>query len=239
MHPLAVTGQNQPSLDDQYVASSDTGVAAGSDFQFASMSGSSHAFTLVELVAVMAIMGVIAILVIPSAGHILGGNELARATDLVFGQLAQARQIAIAKNRNVEVRFYRFSQANEDRYRAFQAFVAAEDPGIPWQPLGKMQSLPQQICFDSGPALSPLIASSTSVDGAQTTPPVKLPGITNYKLVKLTFRPDGSSLLDKPATSTFLTLKDARLPENAQQLPANYGLIQLSTSTGILRVFRP
>ena len=102
-----------------------------------------------------------------------------------------------------------------------------------------MQSLPQQICFDSGPTLSPLIANSTPVDGAQTKPPVKLPGITNYKLVKLTFRPDGSSLLDQPATSTFLTLKDARLPENSQQLPANYGLIQLSTSTGILRVFRP
>ncbi len=236
---MADAGRNQQRLAVQYADSGDTNADARTNSQFASIGKRHQAFTLIELLAVIAIVGILTILVIPSVGSILDGNDLNWATDLVYAQLAQARQIAIAKNRNVEVRFYRFSEANEERYRAFQSFVATEDSSSPWQPLGKMQVLPRQICFDSGPTLSPLIAYSTQVDGSQTTPPVTIPGITNYKFVKITFRPDGSCLLDQPATSTFLTLKNGHLQDVSQQLPTNYGLIQISTSTGILRVYRP
>ena len=53
------------------------------------------AFTLVELIAVMAIIVILVGIVVPPVVSSLGGSQLTQATQQVMGQFASARQTAI------------------------------------------------------------------------------------------------------------------------------------------------
>ena len=198
-----------------------------------------RAFSLIELLVVVAVLGVAMALIAPAFQGVSGAQEITRATDMMVAQLAQARQTAIARNRNVEVRFYTFNQGNEgSRYRAFQAFLAPSDTALPWESLGRFQPLPPSTCFDSGPSLSPLIASQTPVDGAAAG--VAIPGVgTLYQQITLTFRPDGTALPTGTSASSFLAIKESRLEDPLTSLPANYALIQIFPRTGLCRAYRP
>ena len=200
------------------------------------MSKSRQAFSLLELLAVLLILSIAAVLVLPAFNTTKNANDLTNASQLASAHFSQARQAAIARNRNVEVRLYKFLRMGQERYRAFQIFIDSDSNGT-WRPTGRLENLPQGICFDSGAALSPLISTSTELDGIQSK--VTLPGISSYRYVRFTFRPDGSVVLDQSQPSTFLTLLDVRTPKEVNKLPANYSMIQIFTARGALRVYRP
>jgi len=64
------------------------------------------AFTLVELLVVISIIGVLTMLVIPSITSIKGGGDVTKAAYDVSGALENARSFAIANNTYVWVGFY-------------------------------------------------------------------------------------------------------------------------------------
>jgi uncharacterized protein (TIGR02596 family) len=197
----------------------------------------SAAFSLIELLVVIAILALVSVLALPAFNQISGGYAMVTGTDLVVGQLAKARQRSIALNRNVEVRFYALpGEGGGFRYASWQTFVATDDPSAPWKADGNVQKLPSRIAFDSGASLSPLIANQSPRNGSDTTH--VLPGVgSNYKYITLTFRPDGTAF---PAGApTALTVRDARLEDGASVLPANYGIVQIFPSTGLIRSYRP
>lgn len=184
-----------------------------------------------------AILALVSVLALPAFNQISGGYAMVTGTDLVVGQLAKARQRSIALNRNVEVRFYALlGDGGRDRYASWQTSIASDDPSDPWKADGRVQNLPSRITFDSSASLSPLIANQSSRADSGTTH--ALPGVgSNYQYITLTFRPDGTAL---PAGGpTAITLKDARLEDGASELPANYGIVQIFPSTGLIRSYRP
>ena len=195
------------------------------------------AFSLMELLVVIAIMALVSVLALPAFNQIAGGHAMVTATDLLVGQLAKARQRSIALNRNVEVRFYALpGDGGKDRYASWQTFVATDDPSEPWKADGRVQNLPSRIAFDSGATLSPLIANQSPRNGSDTTHVLPSVGLA-YQYVTLTLRPDGTAF---PAgASTALTVREARLEDGASELPANYGMVQIFPSTGLIRSFRP
>jgi uncharacterized protein (TIGR02596 family) len=197
----------------------------------------SAAFTLLELLVVIAIMALVSVLALPAFNQIAGGHAMITGTDLLVGQLARARQTAIALNRNVEVRFYSLpDDQGTSRYASWQTFIATDDLSVPWKADGRVQKLPSRLAIDSGASLSPLIANQSPRDGSSTSHP--LPNVGSaYKFVTLTFRPDGTAL---PAGApTAITVREARLEDGATELPANYGMVQIFPSTGLIRSFRP
>lgn len=197
----------------------------------------SATFTLLELLVVIGIMALISVLALPAFNQIAGGHAMVTGTDLIVGQLAKARQKAIALNRNVEVRFYLLpDEWGTNRYASWQTFIASDDPSDPWKADGRVQELPSRLAIDSGASLSPLIANQSPRDGSSTSNP--LPNVGSaYKFVTLTFRPDGTAL---PAGApTALTVREARIEDGATELPANYGMVQIFPSTGLIRSFRP
>src|SRR5947209_2150985 len=93
---------------------------------------SRRAFSLMELVVVISIIAIISVFVAPQAAQILKGSTLTQGSTILTDQIRLAREIAVTKNRKVEVRFYQYAdpempgESSSDsttwQYRALQVF---------------------------------------------------------------------------------------------------------------------
>ena len=93
---------------------------------------SRKAFSLVELLIVIVIIGIITGFAVPAITGMLKSSQLTQASGQLVDTVALARQTAMSKNRAIEVRFYRYAD-NEipgekptepatGHYRAMQTF---------------------------------------------------------------------------------------------------------------------
>jgi uncharacterized protein (TIGR02596 family) len=198
------------------------------------------AFSLLELLLVITVIGIIMGLTVPAVRSIGGGTEMTVAADLLVAQLSLARQTALAKNRNTELRLYSFeNEFGEKRFHGLQVFISQEDSSTNAEPVGRMLKLPSSACVDSGNTLSPLIAQSPILSGSNLGVSIPKAGL-EYEAVSIGFRPDGSSYTTPAASSqNFLTLRPWRLEDAQTTLPSNYAIVQISKATGQIRSYRP
>ncbi len=78
-------------------------------------------FSLIEMLFVIVIVAVLAAIIAPNAISAMSSSRLTSAADEVVGLVDHARQVAIALNRVVEVRFYQFSDSSgANFYQAVQ-----------------------------------------------------------------------------------------------------------------------
>jgi uncharacterized protein (TIGR02596 family) len=129
------------------------------------------AFSLVELLIVVAIIGIIAGFGVPAVQGVLRGSALTQASSQLTDNLALARQHAISRNRTVEVRFYRFgdpevpgetaSDPSSGSFRALQYFEVNET-GVS-VPIGKYQRFPDTMMMNAGERLSTLLGEQTTL----------------------------------------------------------------------------
>ena len=203
------------------------------------MKRTSFGFTLVEMIAVMAVIIVALALVTPAVSTILVGNKLTQASDNLQSQLTLARETAIAQNRQVEVRFYQYvdpsSPGTSSTYNALQAFSVN---GSVYTALEKVQALPTKIIIDSGTTLSSLWSSSTALNSSATGQ-TGVPGVRAYSYMAVRFRPDGSTNLPPTGGPWFLTLHDALKGDKMATPPPNFITLEIDPVSGELTVFRP
>lgn len=209
-----------------------------------------HAFTLVELLVVVAVMGLLMALVVPAVTGMMQGSQLTAAGQLVMGQLDLARQEAIAQDAIIQVRFYKFadasvpgqSSANSStwRFQGMQAFVINNTSGA--VPLSKMYHLPQGSIIDSGVTLSSILDSTKRT--YYTSPTTSIPGANlSYGYFEVQFYPDGSP--DLPAVAGganqnwFLTIHNATAGDGLAAPPANFWTIQIDPYNGVAKEYRP
>lgn len=236
---------------------------SGPSFRFATFGV--RGFTLIEMLAVILLIGLIGTVAVPAVNSIMRGSKLTQSAQLVIDQLALARQTALTKNRAVEVRIYRYgdpetpgekmSEPSSGRYRAIQLFKIPEesDPDAVLDPitkqpkpiqLGNMVRLSSSMFFDSGSTMSTLIGSASSspavptltASGSQTTSVSTMK--TTYDSVSFRFNSDGSTNLD--ATKLwFLTLHNINDKDAQPKPPANFFTIQIEPTNGHVKAFRP
>lgn len=230
------------------------------------MNRSRSAFSLVELLIVVAIIGIIAGFGVPAVTGVLRGSALTTATSQLTDTLSLARQHAISKNRTVEVRFYRFGdpeQPGEDRtkpatgqFRAFQYFELSETGTI--VPIGKFQRIPDTIVMNPGAKLSTLlgemterlITSGDAKFNKNLNPELPRGVGQNYDYVYFRFNPDGST--DLPPTGNtgkdsaggrwYITVHsgaDLLRTENNSKAPPDFATWQIEPVSGTAKVFRP
>ncbi len=117
-------------------------------------------FSLLELLTVIAIFGVLASFTMPAVSTVMRASDLRTGSQIVSEQLGLARQMAISKNRSVEVRLYQYaipSDTGGGKFRAIQTFEIRESGEA--VPLGRVYRLPASILIDSGGYLSSIISS--------------------------------------------------------------------------------
>ncbi|MEA3208855.1 MAG: hypothetical protein QOE70_1912 [Chthoniobacter sp.] len=216
-----------------------------------------RAFSLIELVVVIAIIVIIAAFTVPAANTILRGSQLSQSSGLLVGQLSLARQQAMTRNHPIEVRFYRYGdpevpgESEKDpstgKFRAIQLFEV-QDNGVAL-PIDKPQTLPNSIIF----AFTEADAGLSSIIDAKTAGPVKKPGTKDdptaprlprgvdlkYEFVAFRFMSDGSTNL-APTGNWFLTLININPPlSKPNEPPPNFFTVQVDPVSGSTRSFRP
>lgn len=191
-----------------------------------------RAFSLVELLVVMAIMVLILTLITPAFNSVLRGGAITRSGQTVSDQLALARQTAIARNQIVTVRFLKMpgdGVETEPRYRGIQAVAQQDDGSL--KPLSRVVKLDPNNEIADAAELSTII-SKPSVTGSTDV------GGKSVTYAGFRFRPDGSTDLDlTSADGWYLTVKDTRPSDDP--IPTNFFTIRIDPFTGQGRVFRP
>ena len=206
-----------------------------------------RAFTIIELLVVVAIMLTLAALSLPALHSLLPASQLAQASQMLENGIGLARQTALARNALVEVRLYRVADpemAGETagnpatgKYRAFQAFVY-NDAGTA-TPLTKPQYFPKLIVADANATLSPLLAAAQAKAWSASDPQPPLPRVgTSYTACVFAFQPDGSTNLAVGQT-WFVTVHPLEGGDNLGALPKNFTLLQVDPVNGHVQEYRP
>lgn len=203
------------------------------------------AFTLVELLVVVAVIALIAGLAVPAIEPMMKGSKITTASDNVKFNLAAWRQQAIAENSPIEVRFLRYIDptvpGQREAYRGYQAGRFRQKKtengagSFIFDPLGNVQKLPEGIVFSSQEQLSSLLTSEKVREGSHE---FMVEGQDNLPFKSFSFRPDGSTELPKRAGDTwFLTVVQERDDEQSKTNPDNFVTLQIDAFNGSVRSF--
>jgi len=194
-------------------------------------------FTLVELLAVVAIIVALMALTIPAITPASKGVEITQSGGILAGELQAARLEAIARNRPVEVRFY--ENADRDAYDRVGFLVIRDDAAF--TTFRSEFEMPDNLIipkYEDAQDLTPLL--NPSADGITSGTEERPNGETN-PYVAFRFRPNGSTTLSPdPNEEWFLTV----IHQNDQgKSPgsglANFTAIQIEPLNGRVRVYRP
>ena len=183
-------------------------------------------FSLVELLTVVAIIALLVTLTIPAFQSITMGSSLSRGGQVVADQLVLARQLAVSRNSQVQVRLVRLT--NEPAgYRAIQ-LAGQEMNSTNIVPLTRVTLLPEGISL--APNLSPLLTNAATVTNGT------IPGRGTFSGFR--FKSAGGTDLPFDTTNAYLTVVYSR-DSGATALPTNYCIIQIDPVTGRTKTYRP
>lgn len=201
--------------------------------------GTCSAFSLVEMLVVIAIMVILMAIVIPASSSLMGGMNISSSAAMVNDELNFARQTALSRNRDVEVRFYKLGtkfDANDKKFRGFRSFLIEGVDSSSWKPLSRVKKLSEPVIISSDATYSSLLDTGGGNGLVQSNE--NLPGSGNVDYVSFLFRANGDTSLKPVTKKWFLTLYSEKAVNNSG-LPANYFTVQVDPVTGRTRSYRP
>ncbi len=209
------------------------------------------AFSLVELLVVMAIISVLMFLAIPAITGTVRGSQLTTAGNNLIEQLNLARQTAMTRNCEVEFRFYKVPDSGATvsspptTYRIYQSYSLDEN-GQQTNAITKPIFLPDGVTISSTSTYSSLLPASPSnppysVSGTAAGTSLGLYGPSSYNYMDFHFRANGSTDLNPNSSSTwFISLiNEHDSSVGPTGLPNNFFTVQVDALSGHARSFRP
>lgn len=198
-----------------------------------------QAFTLLELMMVLLLVGAVSALVLPSAMSLMTSSQLNQGTTAVVGQIKYARQLAMSGNTTVEVRFYQYEDPNmpgsASGMRAMQLWTY--NPDGTRTPVGRMYRFPGRIVVSADSRVTQL---GNALDVSSLNPTEIVKGLpSSYQFRAFQFFPDGSTSLAAGANHFTLITESDPIRHSAQGLPANFATVQIETLTGAVNLYRP
>lgn len=205
-------------------------------------SASSRAFSLVELLTVMAIIAVLLGLVIPASTGIGQGFNVTSAGQTVADQFTLARQTALEQNRSAEIRFYylKSSASGSQIFRGMQVWKQVSNQGTPgYLAVSRVVYLPNgfKLLQDVGStAYSPLVNADTFASYKNTDNlPAGAAAGSYYMAVR--FRGTGNPEATLTPTTNYVTVASER--ETGGATPKNFYTVQIDPLTGRTLGYRP
>lgn len=206
-------------------------------------------FSLLEVIAVVAIMGVLMALTTTSFLDVTKSFKIAMAGQDVRNAIALARQEATSRNRPVEVRFCRHKDSAPVR---FVQLVGYETDGT-LRILSRPTKLPEGACIDTdntfsnGNKLSSLFTSKNAAQGASSSafisnanPLILLPEFgSSYQLFSFFILPDGTSSLPWSTNQANALPSVTIRGDQNTGIPKNYATVQIDPANSRATLIRP
>lgn len=195
------------------------------------------AFTLVEMMVVVVIVGLLLALATPGISQALAANRLTDAGEGLLFKVSLAQQLAVTENRPVELRLYKYTADGVDSFHAYQLFFQNQSGGVSTALENPTYLGEGSVVLATG-SLSPLIAALNS--GAQTVAQEEPFKSRSASYQSMVFYPNGATSINLPLRQSYLTLvQSADLGGEAGSAPANYYTLQIDPVTGRGRSYRP
>jgi len=193
---------------------------------------SSRAFSLLELLIVIALMLILLALAAPSMSSISQSSRLTHAAEQVADCLTLASQKAGTMNREIEVRFVQLN-GNSPGLRGIQLWkrTVSPDGTTTAVPETRLMILPEGISLSSN--LSPLVTKAATISGTAT---FGSNGSCSYRAIRVA--PNGRVMENPDATQNYVSIVDSR-DADASALPANNAVVQINAVTGTVTTYRP
>ena len=204
----------------------------------------SRAFTLIELLAVIAVIGLITATTVPMLFSTMKANRLSAAGEELVNRISLAQQMAVSRNHEIELRFYHYPDpedpASKDHYRATLIAQPAPDPDAPGSVetivLSDMSYLRNGIVIANDETLSPILKEATRNDYPDADNRIR-GGTAHYKTIR--FFPDGSCDVILVTNQAYLTVVEERDFAAAGGIPKNFFAVQVDHYTSRAITYRP
>lgn len=214
-----------------------------------------EAFSLIELMIVLGVVGLLLAFAAPNLFSLISATSLTGEGQLVRNQLTYAQQLAISKNADVEVRFFKTADYDsampEPAFRAFQLYQYNQEGQL--APISSFFRIRPPVLVHE--RLSTLLkVGSGSADerekrygfvapsqGKAEVPAGKGGSLVVASYVAFRFRPDGSTNLPHRTAGNdtwYLTLVQGEGVLNSAK-PENYLCLQVNPYNGQVSEFRP
>jgi len=198
-------------------------------------------FTLVELLAVVAVTAMMATLAVPALSSINKTSQMNRAVTGLSLAIEQARAYAMANNTYVRVGL--FSSTDESRVTlatitASGGAMADFQTSTRYQPMNRPQQFENVALLEENiPALAEMPSDATDLSTSQLGSFQAVAGGTNTSFDHvIQFGPSGEAVIGTPSQPRWLQLAIASTPESQS---GNCAVLQVSGLTGQVRIFRP
>lgn len=218
-------------------------------------SGESSAFSLVEMMVVLGVVGLLLAFAAPNLFSLITANSLTGEGTLLRNQLTFAQQVAVSKSADVEIRFFKYADSSaaqtEEIFRSYQLFqYNASGDMVPISSFFRIRP-PVAVHTGLSNLLDPNSSGGTGKDvkfgfvaptEGQYEAPAGTAGakeLSDY--VAFRFRPDGSTNLPFRTASDdtwYITLVQGEGALNTND-PNNYVCLQVNPYNGQVSEFRP
>jgi len=212
-------------------------------FQPHRLFNSRRAFSVMELLIVVAIMAIITSVSLPAITSLLQSSNLAQGGQDLVGEIGKARQFASTRNTTIEVRLI---QCSTYGYNAIQLWSASSEQAAATA-LTRMVYLPSTVVISKDSSyysqlLSQLSSGQTmTVNGGKTASYVSFCVMPSGQL-QLTSANSATETLTM--SNLYLTVVPSRygttsLEPGSAGSPSNYFTVQINPCTAAVQTYRP